>query len=217
MFRFSLPQQRPHRPASPRSAPRRQELIVLAADLSASMQQAFRLPNHREVSRLKALQEAAELFLVQKAAENPNTQVAVVGFGWLTWLLRDWTPLSRLPEVLTTVHAMRADGWRTNLAGAVSLGLDRIRGYSMPAGIRRLAKVLLVTDGAGNMGTDQYDQLIRRAQAERVFLHTIAICNRRDPPGTYDRDLLWRMARQTRGYFNTAHNFEQLRQALVRA
>jgi hypothetical protein len=168
------------------------------------------------VSRLAALQEATELFLAQKAAANPNIQVAVVGFGWMTRLLRDWTPLARLPEILATVQGLVADGWRTNLSGAVAMALDRIRNFPRFSDTRLLAKVLLVTDGAGNVGTDSYEQLIQRAQAERVFLHTIAICNRRDPPNTYDRDLLWRMARQTRGYFNTAHNFEQLRQALVR-
>jgi Mg-chelatase subunit ChlD len=217
MFRFSLPQPHQRRPERPQPARRRQEVIVLAADLSASMQQPFRLPGYREVSRLAALQEAAELFFVQKAAENPDTRVAVVGFGSLAWLVRDWTPLSRLPEILATLNRLRADGQQTNLAGAVSLALNRIRNFPPTAGVRRLAKVLLVTDGAGNVGTESYEQLIQRAQAERVFLHTVAICNRRDPPGTYDRDLLSRMAGQTRGYFNTAHNFEQLRQALVRA
>ena len=107
MFQFPQAQTRRWKPPRQRLPSTRQELIVLAADLSASMQQPFRLPGSRQVSRLAALQEAIDLYLTQKAAESQHTQVAVVGFGLFACLLCDWTPLGRLPGILATVRGLR--------------------------------------------------------------------------------------------------------------
>jgi hypothetical protein len=202
-------------PYVPPPALKFQELVALAADLSPSMEEHFRLPDYSVISRLDGLKRAAEFWLVQKRAASAHIQVAVVGFAYTVKLWRDWTPLSRLDEVLATVRALSNQGSSTNIADALEMALDRIAAFRTPPQTRRDAKVLLVTDGAGNVATHKHDALIRRACCQRVRLFTVAICNRRDNPTSYDRDLLFRMARETRGRFASAHNLHELQTALA--
>jgi Mg-chelatase subunit ChlD len=178
------------------------------------MAEAFHLANGRVMTRLDALKQAAEFFFLQKAAADRRTQVCVIGFGGEAELLLDWTPLQRLDAVVRLIRSLKAGCPATNVAAALSLALDRIGAADVPVFAVPRPKVLLATDGAANVDTDRHDPLIRRACDQRVQLHTVAICNRSDNPTTYDRGLLVRMARETRGRFHTAHSLDQLKQVL---
>ena len=192
------------------------ELIVFAADLSPSMTDTFRLSSHRVTTRLKALQEAATFFFTQKATASQRTQVCMIGFNRDAHLLLDWTPLRRLDVVIRCITSLCAVNAYTNIAAALKLALDRIAAAGVPISVGPRPKVLLVTDGAGNVDTHLHAPLIRRASSQGVRLHPVAICNRRDDPASYDRDLLMQMAGETHGHFRTAHSLDQLKQALGR-
>jgi Mg-chelatase subunit ChlD len=192
-------------------------LTVFAADLSPSMAGTYRLSNRRITTRIEALKQAAAFYFTQQATVSPRTQICVVGFSANAQLVLDWTPLKRLEVVVRSIRLLEVTEAYTNIAGALTLSLDRIRAVGSPVSLGSRPKVLLVTDGAGNVDTNRHESLIKRARHQGVQLHTVAICNRRDDPTTYDRDLLARMARKTRGRFHTAHSLDQLKQALCRA
>lgn len=192
-----------------------QELIVLAADLSPSMNESFRMPNFRVMTRLDALKEAASMYLTHKAAASQHTQVCVIGFDYRAKLIKDWAALFHLPDVLTAISSLANIDGSTNIAGALEMGLDRIAQFPLHPQVRRLPNILLVTDGAGNVDVHKHEILLNRARAEGVRVYTIAICNRRDNPQSYDRDFLFRLARETRGRFTTAQSVDQLKQALA--
>jgi len=114
--RFNGRARRRSRSASPLKF---QEMIVLAADLSPSMESQFRLAGHRTTTRLDALREAATLWLTQKAAASRLAQVCLIGFDRSVRLYRDWTPLSRLNQVAATIRTFSCIDGYTNIGGAV--------------------------------------------------------------------------------------------------
>ncbi len=196
-----------------------QEMIVLLADLSPSMGSQFRLAGNRTITRLEALKEAAAFILTQKAASNRLVQVCVIGFAERVHLYQDWEALSRLEEVVGTINSVSLGplGGLTNIAGALELGLGQIARFATHAATRRHAKIQLVTDGAGNRETDKYDSLITRARREGVKVFTVGVSNQGDDPRTCDAPFLFRLARETGGWFSTAHSLDQLKHALAAA
>lgn len=194
-----------------------QEIIVLALDTSTSMGNEFRMPSFRVMTRLEALKEAAGFYMGQKAAASQRTATCVVGFARTAQVLAEWTTLADLSRVLAAISVLRTTDPATNVAGALEMGLDRIREFPTHPLTWRQPKVLLVTDGAGNVRRDDQEEMLQRAQAERVKVFTIAICNQRDDPKTYDRDYLFRVARDTGGRFTNAQSLDQLKEALANA
>jgi uncharacterized protein YegL len=167
-------------------------------------------------TRIDALKQAAEFFFLQKAAADRRTQVCVISLGGEAELLLDWTPLQRLDAVVRSIRSLKADRPATNIAAALKLALDRLGVAGAPWSITTRRRVFLVTDGAGNVDAHLHDLLIRRASAQHVQVYAVAICNRADNPPTYNRDLLLRMASETRGRFHTAHSLDRLKQSLCR-
>lgn len=192
-----------------------QELIVLAVDTSTSMGNEFRMPNFRVMTRLDALKEAAAFYMEQKAAASQHTAACVVGFARTAQMLAQWTTLAHLPRVLAAIRSLRTTDPATNIAGALEMGLDCIGQFHTHPMTRRQPKVLLVTDGAGNVDVHKHEALLERARAEGVRIFTVAICNLRDDPKSYDRDFLFRLARDTGGRFTSAQSLDQLKQALA--
>jgi Mg-chelatase subunit ChlD len=191
-----------------------QEIIVLCVDLSTSMGNEFRAPDFRVMTRLAALKEATKFWIGQKAQASRWTATCVVRFSRTASVLVDWTILANLPQVLAAVDFLEiAEPW-TNIAGALETALDQIKAFETHPSTWRQPKVVLVTDGRGNIRRGEQETLLQRARAERVPVYPIAVCNQRDDPDSYDRNFLFRLARETRGRFTTAQSLNELKRAL---
>lgn len=208
------------RGASPSPRPLKfQEMLVWLVDLSPSMGSQFRLAGNRTITRLEALKEAAAFVITQKAASNRLVQVSIVGFAERVHVFQDWTALSSLERVVGTVNSVSIGplGRLTNIAGALELGLEQIACFATHPATRRQAKLQLVTDGKGNVQTEKHDALIARARREGVKVFTVGVSNQGDDPDTCDPAFLFRLARETGGWFKTAQSLDQLKHALAGA
>jgi len=193
---------------------RGRELVVLACDVSPSMLMPLKFSQGRQTSRLAGAQQAMRVFVSSGVAAGRAADVCVVTFSGVARLDRRWTPVHIVAPLIKAIDGISFVGEGTNIAAALKLSLAQIRRRQSGRHITD-ARIVLVTDGDANLDTYQHEQLIKEARRRQVRIFPIAICNKGDDPMTYDRDLLLRIAKATRGQFRTAHDFDQLRAALA--
>lgn len=188
----------------------RHPAYVLVVDESGSTSSPFRMADRRTISRMQAIQWAAQGYLQQLLAANPRQAVAVVGFSDTARLCHRLAPVGAANGRLScAVRSLQPRGL-TNLSAGLALALDQLS----TAGVSR-GNLVVITDGGANKGTSSLSGLLDRAKRSRVRIFTIGVGNNGN--GDYDRDLLVKMARSTGGRFASAHSFGTLCQALARA
>mgnify|MGYP001829244652 CR=1 FL=1 len=193
-----------------------QQIVVLAIDVSLSMQAEDVAP-----SRMEAAREAAGAFL---DTVPEGVAVGVVAFDGRARLLI--SPTTRLDAVRRTIERESDLGEGTAIGEAVFLGLDAIgdavaraendhEGSSSPVGT-----IVLLSDGDTTMGRPN-DEAASEARSRNVPVHTIAFGTDEgfieDPlggsiPVPVNEEALEQLAFQTEGRSLTAVSAEQLSQ-----
>ena len=193
-----------------------QQIVVLAIDVSLSMQAEDVAP-----SRMEAAREAAGAVL---DTVPEGVAVGVVAFDGRARLLI--SPTTRLDAVRRTIERESDLGEGTAIGEAVFLGLDAIgdavaraendhEGSSSPVGT-----IVLLSDGDTTMGRPN-DEAASEARSRNVPVHTIAFGTDEgfieDPlggsiPVPVNEEALEQLAFQTEGRSLTAVSAEQLSQ-----
>jgi Mg-chelatase subunit ChlD/anti-sigma factor RsiW len=125
--------------------------LVLLLDNSGSMERA---------DRVQIIHEALKVLASQL---NPQDTLSVVTFARTARLWVDGVPGSQAAQVAENLSGLSPEGG-TNLEEAMRLAYDTARRHYLSAGINR---VVLLTDGAANLGNVEPEQLKQSVEAHR--------------------------------------------------
>jgi uncharacterized protein involved in exopolysaccharide biosynthesis/Mg-chelatase subunit ChlD/anti-sigma factor RsiW len=125
--------------------------LVLLLDNSGSMERADRVSIIREALRVLATQL------------QPNDTLSVVLFARTPRLWVDGAPGNQAGKVADEVSGLTPEGG-TNLGDALDLAYQTALRHYLPAGINR---VVLLTDGAANLGNVEPEELKKKVEANR--------------------------------------------------
>lgn len=198
------------RSRTPRKRPSSIPAYVLVIDESWSTSSSFRRAFGRPTTRMQAIQRAAQSYLRQLRASNHKQLVAIVGFSDMATLYHSPAPVGRAMSSLSRAVRSLHPQASTNLSAGLEMALDQLRRIRTTRG-----NLVVITDGAANVGTNRLAGLIQKAKASGVRIFTIGVGNNRDRD--YDRNLLFNMASSTKGRFASAHTYQALCNALRRA
>jgi autotransporter-associated beta strand protein len=125
--------------------------LVLLLDTSGSMERADRVAIIREAMRVLATQL------------HPQDTISVVTFARTARLWADGVPGDKAGETLSQVGGITPEGG-TNLEEAMRLAYETARRHYLASGINR---VVLLTDGAANLGNVDAASLKQKVEAQR--------------------------------------------------
>lgn len=139
--------------------------IMLAVDLSGSMQETDFILNGRRVDRLTATQAVATAFIRQRTGDR----IGLILFGERAYLQ---TPLTYDRHTVTTLlneAVVGMAGEKTAIGDAIGLGIKRLREKQ---GERIL---ILLSDGANSAGVMSPDKAAELAKEDDLKIYTIGI------------------------------------------
>ncbi|NNM59452.1 MAG: VWA domain-containing protein [Legionellales bacterium] len=193
--------------------------IMLAVDISGSMEIADMSLNNKTVNRLDMIKSVAGHFIDQREGDR----LGLILFGTQAYLQ---TPLTFDRQ---TVHNMLNDatiglaGQMTDIGDAIGLSVKRLMQY--PAKSRVL---VLLTDGAANIGSVDVIDAAKMAAAHGIQIYTIGIGSERavvqtfwgpqyvNPSADLDEKTLNQIATLTKGQYFRAHDSQTLEQIYER-
>ncbi|TDC48629.1 VWA domain-containing protein [Actinomadura sp. KC345] len=196
------------RPAADMRVPREQATIMLAVDVSHSMEATDVQPN-----RLEGAKRAARTFLEQVPG---RFNVGLVSFSGTAAVVVP--PTTDRQAMITGIEGLRL-GPRTGIGEGVIASLDAIAGFGVQfGGEAPPARIVLLSDGTNTAGRDP-EEAARRAAQVRVPVSTIAYGT---PEGTMfqngnlipvpvDGPALRRLAQDTGGRHYQAASGDELR------
>lgn len=138
--------------------------VMLVNDVSASMTSTDVRP-----SRLSAAKRAAESFLKRV---TPSTQVGSIEFARHPTLLQ--SPTTDHAVTRAAIAGIRPGGGGTAMGNALVLALDAIRSAPRLHGKRAPGSVILISDGAANVGVSPV-AVAQNAKRQHVRIDTISI------------------------------------------
>lgn len=187
--------------------------IMLALDLSGSMEITDMLLHDRPVSRLMVVKRAAEQFVADRAGDR----IGLILFGTQAYLQ---TPLTydRHSVLLRLEDAtVGLAGKTTSIGDAVGLAVKRLQDVPKQGRI-----IILLTDGANNSGVLTPLKAAELARDDGIKIYTIGLGAESDPhalTGNFlninasadlDEDTLKEMAQMTDGQYFRATDPESL-------
>ena len=180
--------------------------IVLALDLSQSMDTRDFFKLHRRISRLEAAQNVIKRFL----GKRPNDRIGIVGFASLPYAIAPLTlDHAWLIQRLEGLNTGMLDGRRTAIGDGIASAVNRLRESKAKSKV-----VILLTDGANNSGLSP-ESASRAAAALGIKIYTIGAGGGRpdslfSQPLGIDEDSLKRIAKITGGKFYRARDLSSL-------
>lgn len=188
--------------------------LMLAVDLSGSMQTPDMTLDGQQVNRLTMVKSVAGKFIQDRTGDR----LGLILFGTNAYLQ---TPLT---FDRTTVRTMLNEavigiaGKATAIGDAIGLAVKRLRNYPQQSRV-----LILLTDGANDAGEVTPLQAAKLAAAEHIRIYTIGVGAERmvvpglfgnrvvNPSSDLDTDALQAIAKATGGKYFRAKNSEQLR------
>jgi Ca-activated chloride channel homolog len=185
--------------------------IVVALDLSGSMNTPDYVLNGQRISRFNLAKSVLEKFV----AERPDDRIGLVVFAARAFLA---SPLTLDHDYLLDNISRLEIGTINSDATAIGDGL--VTALNQLRDLKAKSKIIvLMTDGANNSGQIDPDAAVAAAAALGVKVFTIGLGNRELveemglPPGFLpDDDALRKISETTGGTFYRAENSEKLRQ-----
>jgi len=198
---------------APRPVERDGYNIMLALDLSGSMEIPDMILDNQPVSRLAVVKNAAEQFVRDRSGDK----IGLILFGTRAYLQ---TPLTYDRHTVL----MRLDDATAGLAGkttsigdAIGLAVKRLNDAPQKARV-----IILLTDGANNSGVLLPLKAAELAQQEGIKIYTIGLGSEEDPrvvsnnffmqngSADLDEDTLKKIAKMTNGRYFRATDTETL-------
>lgn len=152
------------RPQHPVQKPVKGATVMLANDVSDSM-----TSNDIKPSRLAAAKRAADNFL---ARVTPSTQVGSIEFARHALLLQSPTTDHSLTRA--AIAEVKPGGGGTAIGDALSMALSSIKSAPKLSGKRPPGSVILISDGAANVGVNPIT-VAQQAKKAHVKIYAISI------------------------------------------
>lgn len=171
--------------------------IMFALDFSKSMLARDYTWQGREATRLEALVGVIEEFVEAR----PDDRFGIVGFAKFAFLA---SPLTLDQAWITAV----LDDIDTGVGTAVGDGIMLSTDYLLENPDRDKT-IVLVSDGLSNRGVAPLDAA-NYAARQGIRIYTIRIMKGLLPPSSYQRNVMYRVARETGGQFFQATNTASL-------
>lgn len=198
----------------PRAVQHEGRNIMLALDLSGSMQQTDMQINNRPVTRLTVVKSAAENFVQQRKGDK----LGLVLFGSNAYLQ---TPLTF--DRTTILHMLKdatvgLAGQTTSIGDAIALSIKRLKQTPQKSRV-----LILLTDGSNNSGNIEPLQAAEIARknhikiyaiglgADQVVMRTVFGPQVYNPSEDLDEDTLKKIASLTGGDYFRAKDPKQLK------
>ncbi|HUW29321.1 MAG TPA: VWA domain-containing protein [Sulfuriferula sp.] len=189
--------------------------LMLAVDLSGSMQTRDFVIGDQRVSRLDAIKEIAGDFIDRRVGDR----IGLILFGTQAYLQTPLTFDRKTVHNMLDEAAIGLAGEQTAIGDAIGLAVKRLR--ELPQGNKVL---ILLTDGVSNTGELTPLKAAQLAAKEGVTIYTIGIgasemqvpslfgMQSVNPSSDLDEDTLRAIARTTGGRYFRARDTEQLDQ-----
>ena len=207
---------RPQWTGAPVTLPTTGRDLMLAVDISGSMGTEDMQLGNRLVNRLTVVKNVVSEFVAQRQGDR----VGLILFGTNAYLQAPLTfDLASVNRLLTEAPVGIAGG-KTAIGDAIGLGVKRLR--NRPEGDRVL---ILLTDGANNVGEVAPDKAAELATVEGIRIYTIGVGAESmrmpsifgvfssgiiNPSAELDEETLQHIANVTEGRYFRAENTEQL-------
>jgi Ca-activated chloride channel family protein len=193
--------------------------LMLAVDLSASMQEQDFILNKEAVDRLTAIKSIATHFIERRTGDR----IGLILFGSQAYLQ---TPLTFDRKTVTTLlneSAIGLAGDNTAIGDAIGLAVKRLRNESSNSRV-----LILLTDGANTAGEVSPLKAAELAAANHLKIYTIGIgademlvggffgYRKVNPSADLDEKMLLKIAESTGGYYYRAKNVDELNNIYMR-
>jgi len=191
--------------------------MIIAVDVSGSMNTEDMQLNNQEVNRLVVVKSVVSEFLNRRQGDR----VGLILFGSNAYLQAPLTfDLNTVGKFLSEAPVGIAGG-KTAIGDAIGLGVKRLR--ERPESTRLL---ILLTDGSNNVGEIEPIKAAELASHASVKIHTIGVGSDEmsmsgflgafgprvvNPSADLDEETLTQIAQATGGTYFRAHNTEELR------
>ena len=183
--------------------------LMLAVDVSGSMEESDMVVEGRRVNRLQAVQSVAADFIERRVGDR----VGLILFGDRAYV---YSPLSLDRDTVATLLAdalVGLAGQKTAIGDAIGLAAKRLQ--DSPSDHRVL---VLLTDGVNTAGELNPDKAAELASTLGIRIHTIGFGSGAQAFGGFfqiqqsqiDEPQLQRIAQQTGGLYFRARNTEEL-------
>lgn len=201
---------------SPVPLPNKGHDLLLAVDISGSMQIEDMQLNQQAVDRLTAVKSIVSDFVLRREGDR----LGLIVFGSQAYL---HVPLSHdrqtVSEQLKSIQ-LRMAGEQTAIGDAIGLGVKRLKDQPEEARV-----LVLLTDGANTSGAVDPLQAARLARSQKVRIYTVGIgademeveslfgmTRRINPSQELDEYTLQKIARETGGAYFRARSTQELNQ-----
>jgi Ca-activated chloride channel family protein len=193
--------------------------LMLAVDLSASMQEKDFILGNDYVDRLTAIKSIATEFINRRVGDR----VGLVLFGSQAFLQTPLTFDHKTVATLLDESAIGLAGDNTAIGDAIGLAVKRLRNESQNSRV-----LILLTDGANTAGEVSPLKAAELAAANHLKIYTIGIgademlvggyfgYRKVNPSADLDEKMLIKIAESTGGYYYRAKNLDDLNNIYMR-
>jgi Ca-activated chloride channel family protein len=193
--------------------------LMLAVDLSASMQEKDFILNNDYVDRLTAIKAIATDFISRRVGDR----VGLILFGSEAYLQTPLTFDRKTVSTLLDESAIGLAGDNTAIGDAIGLAVKRLRNESQNSRV-----LILLTDGANTAGEISPLKAAELAAANNLKIYTIGIgademlvggffgYRKVNPSADIDEATLTKVAESTGGYYYRAKNVDDLNNIYMR-
>lgn len=193
--------------------------LMLAVDLSASMQEKDFILEKEYVDRLTAIKSIATAFIERRVGDR----VGLILFGSQAYLQTPLTFDRKTVATLLAESAIGLAGDNTAIGDAIGLAVKRLRNESQNSRV-----LILLTDGANTAGEVSPLKAAELAAANNLKIYTIGIgademlvggffgYRKVNPSADLDENMLIKIAESTGGYYYRAKNLDDLNNIYMR-
>ncbi len=193
--------------------------LMLAVDLSASMQEQDFILNKQSVDRLTAIKAIATEFINRRVGDR----IGLILFGSQAYLQTPLTFDRKTVATLLDESAIGLAGDNTAIGDAIGLAVKRLRNESQNSRV-----LILLTDGANTAGEVSPLKAAELAVANHLKIYTIGIgademlvggffgYRKVNPSADIDEGTLIKVAESTGGSYYRAKNLDELNNIYMR-
>ncbi len=193
--------------------------LMLAVDLSASMQEQDFILNKQAVDRLTAIKAIATNFIERRVGDR----LGLILFGTQAYLQTPLTFDRKTVSTLLDESVIGLAGDNTAIGDAIGLAVKRLRNESTNSRV-----LILLTDGANTAGEVSPLKAAELAAANHLKIYTIGIgademlvggffgYRKVNPSADLDEKMLIKIAESTGGYYYRAKNLDELTNIYMR-
>jgi len=175
--------------------------LMMAVDISASMQTQDMILSNRRVNRLTAVKAVAGGFIKKREGDR----IGLILFASRAYLQTPLTFDRKTVQILLNEAAIGLAGTDTALGDAIGLAVKRLR--KEPEENRIL---ILLTDGTNTAGNVEPLKAADLAAQEKVKIYTIGVGSNTSRRSDLDEETLITIAEKTKGRYFRAQNVASL-------